>query len=63
MHVGWQAAQDGDALYDAAHAARSETRLTAFGQAAQLQIDEERRSIEMAVSPPAAARRAERSAR
>ncbi len=29
MHVGWQAVQDGDALDDAADAARGEARLTA----------------------------------
>ena len=44
MHVRGQAAKNGDALDDAAHAAGGEPRLAAgFIEAAQLQIDEERR--------------------
>ena len=45
VHVGRKSAQDGDALDDAADAARGQPRLAAFGQAAQLQIHKQRRSL------------------
>ena len=49
VNVGGQAAQDGDALDDAADAARGETGLAAFLKATQLQIEEESRRVEAMV--------------
>ena len=64
MNVGREAAQNGDALDDAADAARGQPRLAAgLAQPAQLQIEKERRSRVALLPPPAAASRAARSAR
>ena len=42
MHVGGEAAQNGDALDDASDATRGQARLARFAEAAQLQVEEER---------------------
>jgi len=46
MHVGGEAAQNGDALDDAADAARGEARFSAgLAQAAQLQVEKQGRGF------------------